>query len=349
MNDTRSSTTIAPGPGMNETTNDSGPICFAELALHAPVAMAVHEMIYDESGQAIDYRFLAVNEAFSQHTGIAISDLVGKCVREVLPSIGDTGFIERYANVVATGHPDNFDKFASPLDRHYQIQAFKVGPGRFATLFTDITERIKAREQQADSELRYESIVRAIPDLVFITDRDGRYLDVQASDPSQLLAPPECIIGRTTAEFHTPELTAKFLEVFHTVAENGKRRCVEYELNLPDGVRWFEARITRMDTNRLLSTVRDITERVKQKRKLEEAEHLYKALVVNQTDLVVKVDIEGCFEFVSPSYCTLFGKSPEELVGQKFLPLVHPEDRATTAEAMEKLYAPPYSCILTQP
>lgn len=49
----------------------------------------------------------------------------------------------------------------------------------------------------------------------------------------------------------------------------------------------------------------------------------YRLLIDNQNDLIVKVDNEGRFLFVSPSYCKLFGKREDELLGKKFLPLVY--------------------------
>ncbi len=64
--------------------------------------------------------------------------------------------------------------------------------------------------------------------------------------------------------------------------------------------------------------------------------------------MVVKVDNEGRFMYVSPSYCRMFGKSEEELIGRNFMPLVHEEDRAGTAKAMENLYRPPYSAYMEQ-
>ncbi len=81
---------------------------------------------------------------------------------------------------------------------------------------------------------------------------------------------------------------------------------------------------------------------------LKEREEKYRLLVENQTDLVVKVDKMGRFLYVSPSYCRMFGKSEEELLGQTFLPLVHEEDRAMTLEAMKNLNFPPYECYLEQ-
>jgi PAS domain S-box-containing protein len=93
---------------------------------------------------------------------------------------------------------------------------------------------------------------------------------------------------------------------------------------------------------------RDITARKQIERGRREREESYKLLVENQNDLVVKVGADGRFLFVSPSYCKTFGKSEEELLGQSFMPLVHEEDRAPTAKAMESLLHPPHTAYMEQ-
>jgi PAS domain S-box-containing protein len=77
-------------------------------------------------------------------------------------------------------------------------------------------------------------------------------------------------------------------------------------------------------------------------------EENYRLLVENQTDLIVKVDTEGRFLFVSPSYCRFFGKKESELLGRRFMPLVHEEDREATAEALEALQRPPHTTYVEQ-
>lgn len=81
---------------------------------------------------------------------------------------------------------------------------------------------------------------------------------------------------------------------------------------------------------------------------IKESEEKYRLLVENQTDLVVKVDPAGQFQFISPSYCRLFGKTEEELLGRSFVPLIHEDDRERTAKAMEALYSPPYTAYVEQ-
>jgi PAS domain S-box-containing protein len=82
--------------------------------------------------------------------------------------------------------------------------------------------------------------------------------------------------------------------------------------------------------------------------KLRLSEEKYRLLIENQNDLVVKVDNENRFIYVSPSYCKEFGKSEEELIGRSFLPLVHPDDIEPTKEAMKQLFISPYTCKVVQ-
>jgi len=91
-----------------------------------------------------------------------------------------------------------------------------------------------------------------------------------------------------------------------------------------------------------------ITELKKSGKELRKSEEKYRLLVENQTDLLVKIDREGRFQFVSPSYCRLFGKTEEELLGKTFMPVVHPDDRESTAKEMEKLYHPPHTAYMEQ-
>lgn len=81
---------------------------------------------------------------------------------------------------------------------------------------------------------------------------------------------------------------------------------------------------------------------VKQK-DIEDREDEYRLLVENQTDLVVKVNTQGEFQYISPSYCEMFGKSEAELIGFAFMPLVHEDDRELTARSLERLMKPPYT------
>ncbi|MBL8254857.1 MAG: PAS domain S-box protein, partial [Candidatus Competibacter sp.] len=129
-----------------------------------------------------------------------------------------------------------------------------------------------------------------------------------------------------------------------------KRSGYELEKRVvwPDGsVRWTSSLgrvICDADNQPVLmaGVTLDITERKQAEEALRASEEKYRLLVDHQTDLIVKVDPDNRFLFVSPSYCQVFGKTEAELLGQTFMPLVHEEDRESTAKAMEDLFRPPY-------
>jgi len=79
-----------------------------------------------------------------------------------------------------------------------------------------------------------------------------------------------------------------------------------------------------------------------------QSEKRYRGLIESQNDLIVRVDPENRFTYVNDTYCKTFGKARDELIGSKFLPLVHEDDRDSTLEAMEALKKPPYRVSFEQ-
>lgn len=112
---------------------------------------ALHEMIYDESGNPVDYRFLAVNAEFERQTGLSASDVEGKRVREVMPNV-EPFWIIVYGKVVETGMPVQFESYSRELDKFYEVKAFSAGPSQFAAIFMDITERVAIEEKTNELE-----------------------------------------------------------------------------------------------------------------------------------------------------------------------------------------------------
>ena len=107
---------------------------------------ALHEMIYDSDGLPVDYRFLEVNPAFENLTGLRAEDIVGKTLNEALPG-SETYWIETYGKIARDGGTIRFENYNQPLDRHYEVVAYRPKPDHFACAFTDITERRKLEEQ----------------------------------------------------------------------------------------------------------------------------------------------------------------------------------------------------------
>jgi len=109
-------------------------------------AVALHELIYAEDGGAVDYRILDVNPAFEHHTGIPPARAVGALGSTLYGGAG-APYLDVYSRVVATGEATSFEAAFDPLGRIFHVSAFPTGPGRFATVFEDVTERRRLEEQ----------------------------------------------------------------------------------------------------------------------------------------------------------------------------------------------------------
>ncbi len=99
------------------------------------------EVLFDANDTPYDYRFLEVNPAFEQQTGLI--GALGRTVREYAPDHEDFWY-QRYAKVARTGEPIRFENNAAAIGRYFDVFAFRIGTpdqNRVAVLFRDISKR----------------------------------------------------------------------------------------------------------------------------------------------------------------------------------------------------------------
>ncbi|GAB4315168.1 MAG: hypothetical protein Kow00127_06430 [Bacteroidales bacterium] len=219
-------------------------------------------------------------------------------------------------------------------------------------IIRNVTREKKFGEELKERELQYKTLFELSPAGIVLESPDGTILDVNPAFCHMMGYTRNELIGknvRILAPHQDQKLVGENIrkimsaEVLRHVVRNYTKdgREIHLELHerkflLPGGVYG------------IISMANDITDRVKAQEALQESEKKYRMLVEYQNDLVVKIDPTGKFLFVSPSYCKTFGKSESELLGKKFMPLVHKDDREHTAKMMERLYRRPWSCYLEQ-
>ena len=146
-------------------------------------AIAIHEIVLDKTGRPVDYVLLSANPAFEAQTGLQVADILGRRVTEILPGIEKTPLIEIFGKVVLTGEPVSFEQYFEPQGRYYFIHAYKMGEGRFATLFNDITERKNAEKAKRESEAQYRLLADNMSDSVWLMDMN---MQTTYNSPSSL-------------------------------------------------------------------------------------------------------------------------------------------------------------------
>ncbi len=183
---------------------------------------SLHEILTDEGGKPVDYRFLDVNPAFEAMTGIPRERWVGHTVKEVLPTT-EAHWIETYGQVALTGEPLSFENHLAALDRWYQVHAFCPEPRRFAVLSIDVTAKRQAEAAMQESEARFQVLVEAAPEAIFVETR-GKFAYVNraaralfgAAEPGELLG--TSILARVHPDSREI-IQGKTLD-FHTLSQN---------------------------------------------------------------------------------------------------------------------------------
>ena len=124
---------------------------------------SLHEIICDEAGNPVDYRFLFVNPSFERITGLKAEDVVGRTVLEILPAT-EKFWIEQYGKVALTGKPARFEQYSGGLKKHYEVSTYQPSPGQFACIINDVTERRMA-EREKELTARLYSLGHSTDDL----------------------------------------------------------------------------------------------------------------------------------------------------------------------------------------
>jgi PAS domain S-box-containing protein len=102
--------------------------------------VALHRLLYDPAGKAVDYLITAVNPAYESILGLKADRVVG-AKASTLYGKADAPYLDIYARVVATGSSAQFEALFKPLGKAFRISAFSPGKDQFATVFDDITDR----------------------------------------------------------------------------------------------------------------------------------------------------------------------------------------------------------------
>lgn len=295
---------------------------------------ALHEIICDGNGNPVDYRFLAVNPAFERMTGLKSGEIVGKTILQVMPEM-EPFWIEKYGKVALTGEATFFESYAKMLDRYYQVSAFRPEPGKFACIFTDITEQKRAEKSLRESEEKFRNLFDHSSDAIMIHDLKGRFLEVNDVACERLGYSREELMGMSPMDIDAPEFAGKAPDRIRAIKQKG--RLVFESVHLcKDGSSIpveINSRIIRFEGKEaILSVARDVTSRKKSERDRRNTLERLRRVTGSVIDVIV-----GAVEARDPytaghqrrvgdlarAIATEMGLPPEEVEGIRIAGVIH--------------------------
>jgi len=182
----------------------------------------------------------------------------------------DVGRVKADAAAYAAGASTDYEDEHRMVHKDGSIRWFLargrmiVGPGERRRLIgtdTDVTARKWEATALREVEGRHRAMLLAVPDLMFVLDKDGVYVDFHAPDPALLVVPADRLIGRNVREVFPPDLAERVTRCLAETTASGEPRTLEYDTAIDGKLRHWEARVVPCGPDKVLSIVRDVTER----------------------------------------------------------------------------------------
>ena len=187
---------------------------------------------------------------------------------------------------------------------------------RMVGAHTDITELVKAQEALQQSEERMRALLNAIPDLMFRQRMDGTYLDFKATEGDSIEA-FDAFIGGNLRDLPIPdEVKKRHLELLQIAVETGELQTYEHELEKPDGVNSYEARIVKSGTDEAVCILRNITERKRTEEELRASEERYRSVITVMAEGIIVQQADGQITACNVSAESILGLTDQQMMGR---------------------------------
>jgi PAS domain S-box-containing protein len=207
-------------------------------------AYVVHEIIYDEAGNAVDFLAIEANPAFEQHTGMPRDIVVGYRASEFAPG-GDPEWLRLFAEVVRTGKPDRVERYSPRPQRWVDLRAFPLGGPRLGIIFNDVSERKRVEAEHEAAQARLAAAMQLAEVGAYEYDPATAIITVSGSC-NAIFGFADRLTSRPLAEFlqriYPDDLANLKTEVRRALAQQNEFGA-EYRIRTPDGgVKWIASR-----------------------------------------------------------------------------------------------------------
>jgi PAS domain S-box-containing protein len=228
-------------------------------------------------------------------------------------------------------------KFGREIPVIFNITPVQLSGGKNLLItFLDNSSQKLAEEALIESETRFRILVEISPDVILLTDLQGNVLNAN-TNAIQLFGN---LSTGNLSDLYTPEASSVRTMFLQRLQKEGRVR-EEHIVRARDGRQLpieISSSILISREGRpfsLIHVIRDLTAQRQAEMALKASEERYRNVIEDQTEFICRFMPDGTHVFVNGAYCRYFGMTREEIMGSRFIPRIHPDDRA----ALERHFA----------
>jgi len=260
-------------------------------------------------------RYTGCNTAYEEFMGISAKEFVGKTVFDIAP-----------ANLAEKHHEQDSLLLKKPGKQRYESQLIQmdgtvkevifdkapiISPSGDITgivgIITDITHRKRMEQALKQNDSRFRAFTQAIPDILFIFDEDGKYIEIFTSASELLFNDLDTLKNSYIKDALPADVAQLHAHVIEKTIQTQKSQFFEYVLDVPKGRCWFESHTAPIldlegEKQFIAASVREITDRKLAQKEINEKERLAAVMetagaVCHELNQPLQI-ISGCCELL---------------------------------------------------
>lgn len=232
-------------------------------------AIYVWKAVRDNRGAIVDFKYTLVNKTYERMNGRTGAEVIDKTALQLYPGLKGTELFRRYARVVETGEPAQFEDHYKDedLDIWFEASAVKIGEDEVFISYRDISQQKQAALRLRDQNTLLDSILSASPSGIvvvrMIRDENGTIVDGQAILMNEAAErytqyPREIMLNKTSRQMEPHILESPVYQEVLKTMETGAPFHMEYQMEMTG--RWVDMNVARIDKDHLVNVFTDITE-----------------------------------------------------------------------------------------
>ena len=257
---------------------------------------------------------------------------------------------------VTTGRGERFEfqhRLADGSLRDVEVSASIIqfgGRPIIHSIIFDITSRNLAELTLQEREAEFRSYVDNAPIGIFITDEQGRYLQVNPAASTITGYAREELLGMSIPDLLPRESVDFALRGFQAMRDEG-RTSSEFPFRRKDGhIGWWSVDAVRLTPTRFMGMVSDISNRKLAEEALQDAHWRLESIIEATRAGTWEWNIQSGERVYSAAWAEIIGYTPESLAPIRdwaWETLTHPDDRKQAGEIMKRHLSdelPYYDC-----
>jgi len=264
-------------------------------------AYTLREIIYDDLGEPIDFKYLEVNPAFEKLTGIKRSNIIGKTYKEVYPK-GKPYWLKVYKQAAKTGEPVDYENWMDSTNKYLKVHIFKVAKDLLGIITVDITDKKLLEDALYKEREHFKNLYSsmqngyALCEMILDEDKlDFRYLDVNPAFLEMTNINREEVVGKRASSVFSIGVKMDYNRTFDLArqykeaAVNGETKRFDMYSNVMQ--REIEVVVYGFGDGRFAVEFIDISERKRLREELIKEREKYYNLFNSMLDGFVLMDV----------------------------------------------------------